>query len=204
MAVTKFQSRHLTGAYIISAVTYDASTALEDETMTSNIAELKNLEVEPPEQSVEQIKCAGNFPQTIGANANTVGTATGVTPGYWQNMMMHQNSPTNWKVTGTAIFIGDEQFAHVLGLGLSQAIAGSPAGTRYGIGTFTSGTAITQNVIGGIRAIYNNDSETVTVMLTSVFITKQGPIKPTGAEGHFEMDFEAECLPHNGAVEFKD
>ena len=85
----------------------------------------------------------------------------------------------------------------------SQATSGSPTGTRYGIGTFTSGTAITQNVIGGIRAIYNNDSETVTGMLTSVFITKQGPIKPTGADGHFEMDFEAECLPHNGAVEFK-
>ncbi len=203
MAVTKFQTRHRTGAYVTGAVAYDASTALEDETMTANIAELKNLEITVPEQTVEQVKCAGNYQQTIGANANTVGTATGVTPGYWQNTMMHQNSPTNWKVTGTAVFIGDEQFSHILGLGASQAISGSPAGTRYGIGTFTSGAAITQNVIGGIRAIYNNDSEEVTVMLTNVFITKRGLIKPTGADGQFEIDFEAECLPRNGAIEFK-
>ncbi len=204
MATTKFQTRHLTGAYVTGAVAYDASTALEDETMTANIAELKNLEITVPEQTVEQIKCAGNYQQTIGANANTVGTATGVTPGYWQNTMMHQNSPTNWKVTGTAVFTGDEQFSHILGVGTSQAISGTPATTRYGVGTFTSGAAITQNVIGGIRAIYENGSESVAVMLTNVFITKPGTIKPTGADGQFEMDFEAECLPRDGCIEFEN
>ena len=204
MSVTKFQTRQLTGAYITTAVAYDSSTALEDETMTANIAELKNLEITTPEQAVEQIKCAGNYQQTIGSNANTVGTATGVTPGYWQNTMMHQNSPTNWKITGTVVFTCDEQFSQILGFGKSQAISGSPAGTRYGIGTFTSGAAQTQNFLGGIRALYNNGSETVTVMLTNVFITKPGVIKPTGADGQFEMDFEAECLPRDGAMEIKD
>jgi hypothetical protein len=202
MAVTKFQARHLTGAYITTAVTYDASTALEDETMTANIAELKNLEITPPEMSVEQVRCAGNYAQTIGANARTVGTATGVTPGYFQNMMLHQNAATNWKCSGTAVFIGDEQFSHVLGVGTSQAIAGTPAGTRYAMGDFTSAGAISHIMIGGIRALYNNGSEYVAVMMTNVFITKIGTIKPTGADGHIEIDFEAECLPRDGAIEF--
>jgi len=204
MVVTKFQARHLTAAYVTSAVTYDASTALEDETMTANIAELKNLEITTPEIAVEQIRCAGNYQQTIGANARTVGTATGVTPGYWQNTMMQIGVPTNWKASGTAVFVGDEQFAHILGLGTSQAVAGTPASTRYGIGTLTTGTTISQTLVGGLRAIYNNASEEVTVMMTNVVITKMGPIKPTGADGHFEMDFEAECLPRDGAIEFKD
>lgn len=200
--VTKFQARHLTAAYITSAVTYDASTSLEDETMTANISELKNLEITPPEQSVEQIKCAGNVAQTIGANARTVGTATGVTPGYFQNMMLHQTSATNWKVSGTALLTGDEQFFHILGLGTSQAVSGSPASTRYAIGDLTSTGAKSNNLVGGIRAIYNNGSEEVTVMLTNLIVTKQGPIKPTGADGHYECDFEAECLPKDGAIEF--
>ena len=201
--VTKFQTRHLTGAYVTSAVTYDASTALEDETMTANVPEIKNVEITIPEVAIEQVRCAGTFAQTIGANARTVGTATGVTPGVFQNMMMHQNSTTNWKVTGTLMFIGDEQFSHILGLGTTQAISGSPAGTRYAMGDFAAGGAYKQNFLGGIRAIYNNTSEEVTVMLTNVFITKPGDIKPTGADGHFEMDFEGECLPKDGAIEFK-
>ena len=201
--VTKFLAKQLTAAYITTAVTYDASTALEDETMTANVAELKNLEVTLPEQTAEQVRCAGNYPQTIGANARTVGTATGVTPGYFQNMMMHQTPPTNWKVSGTAVFIGDEQFSHILGVGTSQAIAGSPAGTRYAIGDYASTGAVSKNLIGGIRALYNNASEEVVVMLTNVFITKPGNIRPTGADGHFEFDFEAECLPKDGAIEFK-
>lgn len=195
-------ARHLTGAYITTAVTYDASTALEDETMTANVAELKNVEITIPEMSVEQIRCAGNYAQTIGANHRTVGTATGVTPGYFQNMMMHQNAATNWKITGTAIFIGDEQFMHILGVGTSQAIAGTPAGTRYAIGDFTSAGAISHTLVGGIRADFDNSSEGATVMLTNVWITKMGPIKPTGADGHFEVDFEAECLPKDGAIEW--
>jgi len=202
MAVSKFQARHLTGAYIVTAIAYDAGTALEDETMTANIAELKNLEVTPPESTVEQVRTAGNYAQTIGTNQRTAGSATGVTPGYFQNTMMHQVSATNWKISGTAVFTGDEQFSHILGFGTTQAISGSPAGTRYAVGDFASTGANAQNLIGGIRADYDNGSEGATAMLTNVFITKRGTIKPTGADGYFEMDFEAECLPKDGAIEF--
>ena len=203
MAVTKFQARHLTAAYVTTAVTYDASTALEDEAMTANIAELKNLEISPPEAAVEQVRCAGNYAQTIGANHRTPGIATGITPGYFQNTMMHQNAATNYKGTGTAVFTGDEQFSHVLGLGTSQAISGTPAGTRYAIGDYTSGTTISHTLLGGIRAYYDNATQSVVVMLTNVWITKMGSIKPTGSDGHFEIDIEFECLPKDGAIEFE-
>jgi len=201
--VTKFQARHLTGAYASSAVTYDDSTNLEDETYAGNIAELKNLEITPPEQAVEQVRCAGNVAQTIGANARAVGTATGVTNGTWQNMMLHHASPTNWKVTGTALLTGDEQSFHILGLGTSDAIGGSDNATRYGVGTLAS-DAFDQNMVGAIRASYDNGSERVVVALTNIFIGKHGPVRPTGADGHFEVDFEGECLPKDGAWEFKD
>lgn len=202
MAVTKFQARHCTAAYATGAITYDTSTALEDETFTGNISELKNLEITPPEQEVEQVRCLGNYQQTIGASHRTAGTATGPTPGYWQNMAMTWKSASNWKASGTMVFTGDEQSVHILGLGTSQAIAGTPAGTRYGIGTLASGTAFAQNMLGAIRAIYNNGSEETVVVMTNLWVSKMGPIKPTGADGHFEFDFEAECLPKDGAVEW--
>ena len=202
MTVTKFQARHLTGAYLTTAATYVASTALQDVSMTANVAELKNLEITIPEMSVEQVKCAGNYAQVIGISSVTVGANTGITPGYFQNMMMHQNAATNWKVSGTAVFIGDEQFNHILGLGTSQAISGANAGARYAIGDFTSAGAVSHNLIGSIRAFYNNGSEKVAIMLTNVVITKPGTIKPTGSDGHIEMDFEGECLPREGAIEF--
>ena len=202
--VNKFQARHLTAAYLTSAVTYDASTALEDETYTANIAELKNLEITPPEMAIETVNCSGNYAQTIGANHRTVGVATGVTPGYFQNSMINQKTATNWKCSGTAVLTGDEQFSHLLAIGTSQAITGSPAGTRYAIGDYTSAGAISHNMLGAMRAIYNNGTNEVQVALTNIWVTKMGNIKPTGADGHFEFDFEGECLPRDGAFEFKN
>ena len=202
--VTKFQARNLTAAYIITAVTYDASTAFEDETFTANMPELKNMEVTLPEGDVETENFAGTYAQTIGASNRTPGVATGPTPGYFQNAMMYQKTVSNWKVSGTAIFTGDEQFAHILGLGTSQAVTGTPATTRYAIGDYASTGAISHNLVGAIRAIYDNGTESAAVVLTNVFITKPGNIKPTGADGHFEFDFEGECLPKDGAIEFEN
>ena len=50
----------------------------------------------------------------------------------------------------------------------------------------------------------NNASEKACVAMSNVFITKMGDIKSTGSDGHFETDFECECLTKDGAVEWLD
>jgi len=201
MAVTKFFAREGTFAYGSSAVTWDSSTQADAESLTANVASLKNVTVTIPEQDFEKVDCLGNLQQTIGANAQTVGTATGVTPGYWQCQAMIPNSIGAWKMEGTVVFIGDEQFIDVLGLGTSQAITGG--NTRYGVGTLTSGAALTQNFVGVLRLFLNNGSEDVNAVGTNVHM-KIGEVKPTGADGHYEAEFEAMGLAHDFAFEFKD
>lgn len=200
MAITKFFARQGTFAYGTSAVTWDASTTADDESLTANVSSLKNVTVELPKQEFEKIDCLGNLQQTIGANARTVGTATGVTPGYWQSQALIPNSIGECKMSGTAVFTGDEQFFHLLGLGTSQAVSDH---TRYGVGTLTSGKAYTQNFVGVLRLFLNNASEEAAAVATNVHLTI-GELKPTGADGHYEADFEAVCLAKDFAIEFQD
>ncbi len=202
MAVTKFMAKHATLAYGSGAVTWDAATALDGETLTANVASVKDLTVSVPEQGVEQVACLGNVAQTIGANARTAGTATGVQAGVWQCQALIATSVSNWKVEGTLVLTGDEQIMDVLGLGTSVATGGG-SDTRYAVGTLTSG-AFTKNQLGTIRVFWNNSTETMSVALTNTWVVKVGDIKPTGADGHFEVSFSAECLPKDGAIEWAD
>ena len=105
-----------------------------------------------------------------------------------------------YKFSGTAVFTGDEQFFHVLGLGTSQAVGSN---TRYGLGTLTSGAALTQITVGVLRLFLNNGSEDVNAVGTNVHMTI-GELKPTGADGHYEAEFEAMGLAKDFFYEFKD
>ncbi len=199
--VTSFKAREGTFAYGTSAVTWDSSTQGDAESLTANVSSLKNVTVVVPEQEFEKVDCLGNLQQTIGANAQTVGVATGVTPGYWQCQALIPQSIGVCTMSGTMVFTGDEQFVDILGLGTSQAITGG--NTRYGVGTLTSGAALTQNFLGVLRLFLNNSSEDVNALATNVHM-KIGEVKPTGADGHYEAEFEAMCLAHDFALEFKD
>lgn len=201
MVVTKFFARQGTFAYGTGAVTWDSSTQADAESLTANVSELKNVTVMIPEQEFEKVDLLGNLQQTIGANARTVGTATGVTPGYFQSQALIPQSIGPAKFSGTAVFTGDEQFFHLLGLGTSQAITGG--NTRRGIGTLESSGALTQNLLGTLRLFLNNGSEDASALGTNVHM-KLGELKPTGADGHWEADFEATCLAKDFALEFKD
>jgi len=202
MTVTIIQARHGTLAYCSSAVTWDTAALIDDETFTGNINEVKNLTVTLPEQSVEQVPCLGATAQTVGANARTAGTATGIIAATFQNAALDMKSFTNYKFAGTLIFTGDEQFAHVLGLDAGTAWKTATA-HRYAIGNLSSG-AWAKTLTGALRIYLNNGSEKASVGMSNVIITKMGDIKPTGADGHWEMDFECECLPKDGAIEYLD
>ena len=54
-----------------------------------------------------------------------------------------------------------------------------------------------------MRIFLNNGSEDMSVGMSNLWVTKMGDIKPTGADGHFEVDFAMECLPQDGAIEWK-
>lgn len=200
MVVTSFKAREGTFAYSTSAVTWDASTEGDAETLTANVLSLKDITCTIPEQEFEKVDLLGNLQQTIGANAQTVGVATGVTPGYWQSQALIANSIGTFKFAGTAVFTGDEQFIDILGVGTPQAVGSN---TRYGIGTLTGGKALTQNFAGVLRLFLNNSSEDANLLGTNVHM-KIGEIKPTGADGHYEAAFEAMGLAKDFGLEFKD
>lgn len=196
-----FRARQGTSAYASGAVTWDNSTPIDNETFTANINELKDITLTPPEMGFEKIDCIGNTAQTVGANAQTVGTATGPVASSFQNQAIQQTAVGMWKVTGTQVVTGDEQWVDVLGLGTGQAITGSY--TRYAFGGINADGSFDRTTIGSFRLYLNNASEELTLLLANVHVTL-GDIKPTGADGHYEREFEIICLAKDGAMEFLD
>lgn len=197
--VNKFQGRHDTLAYATGAITFDSSTELNDETFTANIPEVKDITVTPPSQTVEQVPLLGTQTQGLGANHRTHGTTTAVVAGTFQNVFMNRSNFSNWRMEGTIVMTGDEQFVDILGLGSGTSIGSA---TRYAVGNLSSNDWA-KNMLGSMRAFLNNGSEEHKLVMTNVEMTI-GPIKPTSADGHFERDFTAECLPNHGAWEFLD
>jgi len=200
--VTIFQSKHGTLAYSSSAISWDAGTTASNESFTANVNEVKDFTVTLPEQEVEQVMLLGNTQQTFGTNSITAGTDAGITPGYFQNAMQDIKAATNYKFEGTVVFTGDEQFFHVLGLGKKTA-TGS-VNSRYAVGSLNGGTSQSKILDGAMRIFLNNGNEEVSVVMTNSVVTKVGALKPTGADGHWECEFAAECLPREGVIEFKD
>jgi len=202
MAVTIFRSRHGTLAYKASATTWSTGTELNDVSLTGDVAELKDITVGIPEQTVEKVDLLGATAQTIGINARTAGTATGIIAGNFQNQMLNINSIGTFTVSGTMVLTGNEQFIHAMGLGSGTSTGGGTA-TRYPVGAIASNNWA-KTLVGALRFFLNNGSEEFTVVMSNTIIKKLSDIKPTGSSGHLEVDFEAECLAKDGAIEFLD
>lgn len=199
--VNSFRARHGTAAYATGAITWDNSTPLDNETFTANVAELKDITVTYPEQAYEKVDFLGNSAQTVGANAQTPGTATGVVAGNFQNQAIQTTAVGMWQVTGTLVAKGDEDFVDLLGLGTSQSITGGY--TRYAVGDIAAAGNFVRNTLGSFRLYLNNGSEEEAIVVSNVHVSL-GELKPTGADGHYERDFTIMCLAKDGAVEFKD
>lgn len=199
--VTSFRARQGTSSYATGAVTYDSGTPLDNETFAANINELKDVTVTYPEQSYEKVDFYGNSAQTVGANQQTPGVATGVVAGNFQNQAIQSTSVGMWQAEGTLVLKGDEDAVDLLGLGTSAAITGGY--TRYAVGTLEASGALTRNTVGSYRLYLNNGSEEVSIVMSNVHVSL-GDVKPTGADGHYERSFTMVCLAKDGAVEYKD
>lgn len=194
-----FRSREGTVSYATGAITWDNSTPLDNETFTGNVNELKDVSVTIPEMQYEKLDFIGNTAQTVGANAQTLGIATGVVAGNFQNQAMQISSVGTWVISGTQVMTGDEQFQDILSLGSGQAITGGY--TRYGVGALNSNGSFVRSTIGSLRLYLNNGSEETCVVLSNVYVTL-GELKPTGADGHYEREFTVTCLAKDGAIEW--
>lgn len=80
----------------------------------------------------------------------------------------------------------------------------------YGAGT--AGTSHTLYQAGDGSRVKNgaflinldNGTDEVSVVLNNIRITSLGDISVTGADGHWEMEFTAKCLPKDFYIEYKD
>lgn len=190
MAVTKIAARKCTIKFSTSAVTFDTGTALNAETYATTVTAAKNVTITPPKSEVEQIALLGESTVSIGAgNPDT---------GVYQNAFMDEKNWTNWTATGTLVLTGDEVLETLIA-GTGTAITGSY--TRYTFGSTTSSK--TRVVVGAMLFDLYNGSERATVVMSNVYVNL-GEIKPTAVDGHFEVDFDAACLPENGALEYLD
>lgn len=191
MAITKFSARTATIKISNSAVTFDTGTLLASETYsTGTINEAKNITVTPPKSEIEIIPLLGETAQSIGN-----GIPVGITS---QNAVLDEKNWSKAIVTGTLVLDGDE-IIEAMTSGSGTSISGGL--TRYALGDSASGK--TRVKIGALMIDFSNGSEQVTVVLSNVYFN-MGEVKPTGADGHFEMDFEASCLPEDFALEYLD
>ena len=202
MAITKFQARHGAVSYATSAITWDTTAAINEESMTG-VAEVKDITVITPETAMESVPLLGNKVQTVGVNQRTPPALTGMMSGTHQLRALTATSIGNYKFEGTLVLTGDEQFIHILGLDAGIAI-NTNTDQRYAVGNLVSATgAWAQDLVGSMRIFLNNGTEDMSVGMSNIWVTKIGDIKPTGADGHFEVDFSCECLPQDGAIEWK-
>ena len=178
-----------------SAVTFDATTVISGETYTDTIIQCKDITVTPPKGEAEKVDLLGTETVTIGAG-NPI---TGV----WQNAVYDEKSFSDGEMKCTLVLVGDytnlpDFLKLTSGTGMD---IGPNTYTRFGFGDSTSGQA--RVTTGAIVLLLNNGAEEVSVVLSSP-VVNMGDIKPTGMDGHFELEFEAKCLPKGFAIEIKD
>ncbi|MBI2136560.1 hypothetical protein HYU06_05805 [Candidatus Woesearchaeota archaeon] len=198
MAVTNFKASHATIKFSTSAVTFDTSTNLDDETYATTVVAAKNITITRPKREVEQVALLGTSTITIGAgNPRT---------GIFQNAFMDEKNASNAKFSGTLVLTGDEVF-EALATGSGTAIAGTNASTRYSYGDSTATTGARPTVGAIMITLHNNATDSSGEVFSCVFsnvYVNFGDLKVTGSDGHFEIDVEGECLPEGYADECQD
>jgi len=101
------------------------------------------------------------------------------------------------------VLVGDETNIPDF-LALATGVGDATVSGTYHRHTFGDSTsAQTRVTVGAIILDLNNGSEELAVVLSNP-IVNIGDIKPTGSSGHYEIEFEARCLPKYFAMEVKD
>lgn len=186
--------------YVTSAPTYPSASAIAaiSNILDNQVIQCKDLSVEAPKGEVEKV-------DLLGVESTTTGVGVPST-GVFQNAIMDEKTWSNGKISGTLILTGHNDGASAtlpdfidLATGAGQAVS-----TTYHRHTFGDTTASQVRVLtGAILLNLDNAVQQITVVLNAPFVNI-GEVKPTGADGHWEADFEAECLPKEFVIEIKD
>ena len=197
-----FEARHGAIEYSTVSENWSLTLAARSVVFTGTATECKDVSMEVPETEAEQINLMGNSQQTAGTATLSSGSAIGAVSGYFQNSFLEQKAAGPWKFSGTIVAQGDEDFVQALGLASGSAVTGGY--TRYPYGNLTSAGATAKPLNGSMRITLDNGSDARTFVMTNASVTKQGAVKPTGADGHWEQAVEMICLTRDGFEEFLD
>ncbi len=189
--------------YSQSQVTFSGSAAISANaviTTETQLIQMKNLVFTPPKGEVEVVNLMGEESTTTGAGV--------ISTGAFQNQIFDEKSWSEATLTGTMIFTAhsDGAVATFIIPDLIEAVTGlgqtiSTTYHRHTFGDSTSGQ--TRVTAGCIFIVMKNGVEEATLAMNKPFISL-GEIKPTGEEGHYEVDVEIKALCKNAVLELKD
>jgi hypothetical protein len=158
----------------------------------------KDVTVTLPKTESEQVPL-------LGTNSTTTGAGV-LSTGVFQNALQDFKNTSNAEITATlSLTLGNDgtnaalpDFIN-LATGVGQAI--STTHHRHTFGDSTAGqTQVLQGVI--FLAFDNGKTAGVVAMLNPTI--NLGDIKPTGSDGHYELDISGNCLPCNFVLEVED
>ena len=188
--------------YSITACTFAAAAAISANALiatTNQVIMAKNITFTPPKGAIEKVDLLGEESTTTGASVPSTGQ--------FQNAIYDEKSWTDAKMAMTLVFTGHNDGAATTHLpdfielitGVGQAV--STTHHRHTFGDATTGQ--TRNAAGCIFLVMKNGVEEVTIAMNNPYVNA-GDIKPTGSDGHYEIDIEANCLCKNVVAEIKD
>jgi len=188
--------------YSVSAVTYAAAAAISANAVVTNanqVIQCKNLSFTPPKGEVEVINLMGEESTTTGAGVPSTGA--------FQNQCYDFKAWTDATLTCTLVWTAHNDggssnllpdFVELV-TGDGQAI--STTYHRHTFGDSTSGQ--TRTTVGSVIIVMDNGVQESALAMNNV-VVNLGEIKPTGDDGHYEMDVEIKCLPKDAVLEIKD
>lgn len=187
-----FKARHGT-IKVEDDITIDALGNLEADFVTSTVeANVKNITITTPDLTIDKIDCIGESTAVVGSEV-------------FQNQYIDEKSTGMATCTGTVILDGDENNWWLEATGATAIAVASNTYSRYQVGSSTSGKTRT-----GTSAIllHLDDAESSPARCNIVFnsgkFTKIGDVKTTGADGHWEYDFEFKCKTGDFYIEYLD
>jgi len=167
---------------VVNAVSV-VTTALLDTTVSSGAIEsnVKNVTIVEPEGAIEKIDLLG---ETSG----------------FQNAELEYKPYSMASITGTLTHSGDEVLETWFS-GAGTAVPTTPTHHRYQAGDSTSGKT---RIAAAFLVNLDDGTDEVNILLNNAYITKLGDRRIASADGTWEQDFTAVCLPKDYYVEIKD
>jgi len=187
--------------YSNSAVTFSGSAAISANaviTTSNQVIQMKNLTFTPPKGEVEVINLLGVEATSVGASVPATGS--------FQNQIYDEKSWSDATLTGTLVLTGHNDGAAAALPDFIAAVTGTgqAISTTYHRHTFGDDTSGQVRVTAGcVIIVMKNGVEEVTLAMNTPFVNL-GDIKPTGDDGHYEIDVEIKALAKNTVMEILD